>query len=193
MQKKSAIRGFIILCVLVAGILAVPIYRYTDSPGFCNSCHYMNTKYASWERSSHADVTCIVCHSGPGTFGGFIAHIEGMKYVPIYLTGELTRPIIGAEHDDASHRAACLKCHDTQKMSYSERNLWPDQRAHSIHESLELPCTSCHADFIHGSLSPTRTASVKKELCGQCHRQENVLTRSLVDTRGPKHLDLRKN
>ena len=40
---------------------------YTSRPQFCNSCHIMEPYYASWQQSSHKDVSCIECHFPPGS------------------------------------------------------------------------------------------------------------------------------
>jgi hypothetical protein len=68
------------------------VMTYTATPSFCNSCHVMNTRFVSWQRSPHGDVaTCLECHSEPGWWGELKAHVNGARYLYVMVTGEKTR------------------------------------------------------------------------------------------------------
>ena len=51
---------------LLLGAVAVPL---TNHPSFCASCHTIQPSHDSWMKSSHKDVTCVVCHVRPGVEG----------------------------------------------------------------------------------------------------------------------------
>ena len=68
-QMKWSVR--IVLLIVIVIIFSGGAIVVTGQPGFCNSCHIMNTYYASWEDSSHSKVNCLDCHLQPG-FKGYV-------------------------------------------------------------------------------------------------------------------------
>ena len=54
----------ILLIVLLVGFISSGAILVTSQSSFCNSCHIMDSYYASWETSKHSDVSCIDCHLG---------------------------------------------------------------------------------------------------------------------------------
>ncbi len=163
----------IISAATVAGFKA---YEYTGTPEFCVSCHQMETKYASWQNSEHAEVRCMACHSSPEKYGELIAHLRGSRYVYTYLTGWYTRPVIKAEPDSPARREACLACHSEMSLVKGEEaKLLAGKTAqtHTMHRDLKLQCTECHANLVHGKFEPV-AAKPKSELCVACHTSRGV-------------------
>jgi cytochrome c nitrite reductase small subunit len=69
---RLVVLGLLLAAVVLAIVIGLGwgVMAYTSMPDFCNSCHVMNTRYVSWQRSPHgAAATCIECHSEPG-WGG---------------------------------------------------------------------------------------------------------------------------
>jgi nitrate/TMAO reductase-like tetraheme cytochrome c subunit len=153
-------------------------YDYLGSPQFCNGCHYMNTKYAEWQKSTHAGVDCIVCHSGHGRLAKLMAYFKNIRFVKITLTGRLTEPVIRARDHGPARFAGCVKCHPVSELVRGEPKLAPTERVHTSHEALALNCTDCHANLVHGELRPVSPAKPSSLLCRECHRRSNVLQRA---------------
>jgi nitrate/TMAO reductase-like tetraheme cytochrome c subunit len=149
------------LVILMVG-LGWGVMTYTATPTFCNSCHVMNTRFVSWQRSAHGDVaTCIECHSEPGWWGELKAHINGARYLYVMVTGEKTGPLIRAEVSDAS----CLRCHHLDQLPDVVRQ---HRVLHAKHMGLGLSCVDCHAGLVHGNLYGGHTQPVM-DRCVGCH------------------------
>ncbi|MHC4260876.1 MAG: NapC/NirT family cytochrome c, partial [Planctomycetota bacterium] len=61
----------ILLVTVIIAACSVIAIEVTAQPGFCNSCHIMNTYYDSWRNSGHSEVNCLDCHLQPG-FAGYV-------------------------------------------------------------------------------------------------------------------------
>jgi nitrate/TMAO reductase-like tetraheme cytochrome c subunit len=172
------------LLVLVGAILVVVAFAatltYTSSPPFCGeTCHWMSTRYVTWQHSTHGGVKCMDCHSEPGFVGEMQAHINGLRYLGPVITGELTEPIIKAEVSDAS----CNQCHEE-----GENPLWrefritsgvqPDAFAqmvvHGAHLQGGARCMDCHENLVHRAFR-LREPKPEKETCVKCHQGEGVI------------------
>jgi nitrate/TMAO reductase-like tetraheme cytochrome c subunit len=157
----------IVVVAIVAG-MGWGVMTYTATPDFCNSCHVMNTRFVSWQRSPHKVVaTCIECHSEPGRWGEFKAHLNGARYLMVLLTGEMSGPLIRAEVSNAS----CLHCHPPQQLPETAGN---HRISHAKHMDRGLHCADCHAGLVHGTLygGPARPAMAS---CVDCHAKHSPL------------------
>lgn len=144
---------------LTAGALA-----YTSQPSFCNSCHQMETRYVSWQRSAHADVTsCLDCHSEPGFVGEITAHLNGARYLYTVLTTEESGWVI---HGDVRTKP-CLECHEPGNLP---RQIGPHLIEHQAHVGRDIACLDCHSGLVHGTLQG-RPAQAPLERCATCHSQ----------------------
>jgi cytochrome c nitrite reductase small subunit len=141
---------------------------YTATPAFCNSCHVMNMRFVSWQRSSHGDVaTRIECHSEPGWWGEVKAHIDGARDLYVMVSREKTGPLIRAEVSEAS----CLRCHPMDQLPdivHHHRVL------HAKHMARELRCVDCHAGLVPGDLYGSRPRPVMQR-CVDCHARRRPL------------------
>jgi nitrate/TMAO reductase-like tetraheme cytochrome c subunit len=148
--------------IALVGGMGWGVMTYTATPSFCNSCHVMNTRFVSWQRSPHGDVaTCIECHSEPGWWGEMKAHINGARYLYVMVTGEKTGPLIRADVSDAS----CLRCHALDRLSDVVHN---HRVLHAKHLDLGVKCSECHAGLVHGDLYGGQ-ARPAMERCVDCH------------------------
>ncbi|MFT5659599.1 MAG: cytochrome c nitrite reductase small subunit, partial [Sulfurimonas sp.] len=70
MKTKTTLQKIAILAFLIAIgffiylIVAAKAFSYlSKDPKACINCHVMNTQYATWQHSSHAQrATCVECH-----------------------------------------------------------------------------------------------------------------------------------
>ncbi len=72
----------------------------------------------------------------------------------------------------------CLQCHvdfkdNDKRVALSNHPLVQRFPVHQSHEALDLKCTDCHAQMIHGSLY--KSVPVPAENCRNCHEERGVL------------------
>ena len=148
---------------------------YTSRPEFCRSCHIMEPYYASWQHSSHSDVSCIKCHFPPGTGEKIRGKMLGMVQLIKYVT-ESAGPSPRAEVSDAS----CLRsgCHETRLLSGRlDYNGIPfDHRPHleELRRGKKLRCTSCHSQIVQGT-----HMTVTPSTCFLCHFKDEHFNEGL--------------
>jgi cytochrome c nitrite reductase small subunit len=162
------------LLVLIGFATSKSAIDYTSKPSFCGSCHLMQTRYVSWERSLHNGATCFQCHSEPGLVGEVQAKLNGIKYLYYEYEGYRDVQILRAEVSNAS----CMRCHTIEEMDEKmQRAISPIQNpptSHSSHvKDLNISCTACHGNIMHVTLEGTS----KKALgaCKDCHKQTDFV------------------
>ena len=83
----------LLLLLMVASFFFAGAIVVTGQPGFCNSCHIMNSYYASWQASSHANVNCLDCHLQPGFTGYIKGKVNGLAQLVDCVVGRVgTKP-----------------------------------------------------------------------------------------------------
>jgi hypothetical protein len=112
--------------------------RAASSDQFCASCHATAAAVLSSERSIHADVSCIACHSGSGVAGT-------VKYVPTLLREGLAT-VTGLSAQGVLEARGCISCH-------------PDLSASAHPEPLK-DCTTCHGNVSHPELQVPGAQSI---------------------------------
>ncbi len=160
-----AVGLLIFIAVVSIGGMAV----YSKQSSFCASCKVMQTRYAGWERSTHArsvhaKADCIECHSEPGVIGEFKAHINGARYVIVRLTGEGGEAILRGK----VYTKACAHCHKWEEIVPNNPG---HQIGHVAHMKHGLECFECHRDVAHGTLLGQANIS-PMETCPSCHTQQ---------------------
>ena len=175
-------RGVWLVLGVTAAVLALGVVAawgalaYTGTPRFCASCHIMETRYVSWRRSAHVTgATCIQCHSEPGPWGEFKAHLNGTRYLYVMLTGEKSGAILRAEVASAT----CEHCHAAAALP--ERTPRLDVR-HALHRGRGIECVTCHAGLVHGTMHP-RAAMPSEAVCARCHTRPAVARRAEPEER----------
>ncbi len=149
-RKKQAI---IVLAVIL--VLAVAGFVYSSNPSFCNLCHEIKPYYASWAKSAHQNVNCIVCHSEPG-FLNFLKHKFGSwNYIFVHLLFpdkpvKLKRPI---------PNESCEICHSANRVVSPGGDLVIPHQHHV--EFLKLRCSDCHHN-LHTTLEAGESEETTK-------------------------------
>lgn len=144
----------------------------TNRSEFCMNCHIMETRFASWKRSSHAKVTvCMDCHSEPGFVGEWKAHLDGMRYIWAMITKKRSGSVIQAHVKNVS----CLECHE-------EYRTMKDVVYHNLHERAGVLCTACHDNLmVHRvSLIPPEH-SYGAHNCQDCHNVDDPMFGEIVE------------
>lgn len=144
--------------LLVAVVVLIGWNRIASSDRYCASCHDVSNAAASAERSVHADLTCLDCHTRPGLIGT-------MRYLPA-LGRELVATTTGWHvADGILGSASCTSCHDDLT---SNPNL---KAAHTTGKA----CSSCHGDVAHPAL-PLLRAEPEATPSGAPHPPDYVRT-----------------
>lgn len=137
-------KKLLLLIAVLAGIFislaTVKTMAYTDSPGFCNSCHTMNHVYTTFNDSTHEKLACNDCHLPHENIAKklFFKGRAGMTHV--YFNSMGTSKIPDVIHaSDRSMKVInenCISCHKSTVTNVS-------------HDAKEN-CVSCHRQVPHG-------------------------------------------
>jgi hypothetical protein len=126
----------------------------------------MNDYYASWERSTHSDVSCLSCHLQPGFTGYFKGKINGLAQLVDDLVGR-----VGTKPEATVLDISCLRsaCHSEQKLLEEETPFNSVKFTHQghigqVYDGIQVTCGTCH-NHTHGE----EHFSVDKEVCYTCH------------------------
>jgi hypothetical protein len=93
-------------------------FHITESVEFCGTlCHkVMEPEYTAYQRSPHANVTCVECHVGAGASWYIKSKLSGLHQVYAVMTKTYPTPIETPLHDLRPARETCEKCHWPQKF-----------------------------------------------------------------------------
>jgi NapC/NirT cytochrome c family, N-terminal region len=93
-------------------------YHFTESVEFCGKlCHkVMEPEHTAYQKSPHANVTCVECHVGSGADWYVKSKLSGLYQVYAVLTKTYPEPIPTPLHDLRPARETCEKCHWPQKF-----------------------------------------------------------------------------
>lgn len=163
----------VIAAVALVGLTAA-LVTMTGSPQLCSSCHEMDPAVASWQTSSHAEVSCFSCH--------------GPVYEWYQLPQKLAFQAQVLARDVAAHRAEstasalppsslalsavpdtnCLHCHDLVREVTLPPGLVMD---HAKHVQRNNSCTSCHIDTAHPVPDAEKAVTLMAR-CFACHGRQ---------------------
>ena len=142
-------------------------YLSTD-PKACVNCHVMNTQYATWQHSSHAErATCVECHLPVDNMVNKYAAKarDGWNHSVAFTMNTFAQNIEISEDGANRVQANCRSCHAAliqEVVANSDK----------YHDFSGVPrtdrkCWDCHRDVPHGkvrSLSSTPNALGVREL-----------------------------
>lgn len=143
--RRRVLRALAVLGgVLVVALLLVGWNRVASSDAFCSSCHEIEPAVQAADRSVHADVSCLACHTSPGLVGA-------LRYLPT-LARETVDEFTGWDiaHGVLDARS-CKACHD---------NIATTPELAAAHAT-GATCASCHGDVSH---PPFRLAGFERSV-----------------------------
>ncbi len=163
-QMKWSAR--ILLLLVLVSLFAVGAIEVTGQPGFCNSCHIMNSYYASWKQSSHSHVNCLDCHLQPGFTGYVKGKINGLAQAVDCMVGR-----VGTNPSATVLDASCLRseCHSVDEISsakidYNGVKFTHEKHLSKVVDGIKISCGTCHSHF-----EGKEHFSVKNDSCFTCH------------------------
>jgi cytochrome c nitrite reductase small subunit len=142
----------ILLGIVVLSALAIAGMHFTSQPNFCFSCHEIRAQVTSWSISPHKNVTCLNCHSNPGTVGYVSRKLKGLNEVYFHVTGQIPTPIVAKFNTQT-----CIYCHtgnlskkypNAKNIKLTSGPLAPK----SPHEDIlayNTSCLICHRNMGH--------------------------------------------
>ncbi len=148
------------LLLASGGYAGYRIYDYTwNDPTFCNSCHIMETAFASWEKSVHVGVNCHDCH-----------HLSPQEGVQLFYSFTVHQPTaVPPRHGKIIvHGKFCVKCHLEKSKKYPEAVSIAVSQFHAKHGfEKKIECSKCHGYKTHEFLPEER-------FCVVCHKGKEV-------------------
>ncbi len=155
-----AVVGFV---AILAVIVVIPVWA-TETPAYCASCKATKPAGESWERSTHAMVSCVECHIPPGAVNA--VKWRTREWLNIWAD-YLNVPQV-SQRGERPGSENCLSCH-TLKNIPSE---FADVRMpHEAHVDLRgLTCVDCHDQVAHPDPG-TRGTKISMAVCSMCHEE----------------------
>ncbi len=158
----------IIVLGIFAGLFIFTVYLskahsyLSDDPKTCVNCHIMAPQYATWNHSSHRQVTnCNSCHVPHDNFFNtyYFKAKDGLRHATVFtLRNEPQVIFIKEEGAEVVHQN-CVRCHENQLMDAQHSSYIANYEAHRT----DRKCWECHREVPHGrvnSLSSTPYARV---------------------------------
>ncbi len=151
-------RCFSILAGSFFGIFLYIIYisnvssYLSDKPETCVNCHIMSPQYATWNHSSHREITnCNDCHVPHNNFINkyYFKAKDGMNHAYVFsLRNEPQVIFIKNEGKEVVHQN-CIRCH---KEQLNDPKLTSLVYNHKQNMESRL-CWDCHREVPHGRVN----------------------------------------
>ncbi len=178
--KQLSLKVQILLFAAIAMAFASGLIVVSEQPGFCNSCHIMNTYYDTWKVSSHGEVNCLDCHLQPGFVGHVKGKINGLAQAVDCIVGR-----VGTKPNAAVEDISCLRseCHSTQELMSGNVEYKGIKFTHKNHiakvvDGIRISCCTCHSHF-----EGDEHFSVNNNVCFTCHfLKDNKSDKRLMQT-----------
>jgi cytochrome c nitrite reductase small subunit len=167
----SSVATFVIAVGLFVYLMnASKALSYLSSdPKACINCHVMNTQYATWQHSSHAQrADCVGCHLPQE---GFInKYIEkgrdGWNHSVAFTFNTFENAIQISDHGSERVQVNCIACHEDAVEIMIDNEARYSDLSQGI-QPVERKCWDCHREVAHGktrSLTTTPYALDVREL-----------------------------
>jgi cytochrome c nitrite reductase small subunit len=139
-MNKKVIALIGVIAGIFLSLLAVKTMEYTDSPGFCKTCHNMESEYQTFTASTHSELSCNNCHLPNDNI---VRHLffkgrAGMTHVyyNTFATSKIPNVIHASDRTKEVINENCISCHKSTLTNVS----------HNAKDD----CTSCHRFVPHG-------------------------------------------
>ena len=122
----ASIVGFIVILFLFFG--PPKLLAKSDNPGFCVSCHIMESSYEAWTHAgAHRRNLCVDCHLPNNNRASHYIWktIDGMKDAFVFYSGTVPEQITISSHGEKTLQENCIRCHEVAvTMIDKERKCW---------------------------------------------------------------------
>jgi nitrate/TMAO reductase-like tetraheme cytochrome c subunit len=168
--KWITIMGLTLLIVLA---VATP-WIWASRNSFCGSCHIMKPYYSTWTKSTHANIDCVTCHSGPGLVGQVRGKVALFRYVvvnTVFWKGKI-------ETGDGIPNAYCVDCHSEHRSVSAGPDIKLPAGHHKMQNNPYL-CIDCHKELVHVKNTVKKNV-VRMKVCVDCHKKKKASTKCNV-------------
>lgn len=160
MTMKSALRYATLVTVAVALGMGLHLVReskatsyLSSDPKACINCHVMESYYATWQHSSHAErAKCVDCHLPVDNYIDKYASKtrDGWNHSVAFTLSTYGKRMLITEDGARRVQENCIRCH----ASFSGMIVRAADRYHAFDsESLgERKCWDCHRSVPHGKV-----------------------------------------
>ncbi|TDN96327.1 cytochrome c nitrite reductase small subunit [Sunxiuqinia elliptica] len=134
----------------------------SDDPKTCVNCHIMAPQYATWNHSSHREVTnCNDCHVPHNNVFNkyYFKAKDGLRHATMFTLRKEPQVIFIHEAGAEVVHQNCVRCHENQLMDAQQSVCIANYKENRT----ERKCWDCHREVPHGrvnSLSSTPYARV---------------------------------
>ena len=132
----------------------MPSYLSSD-PKACINCHAMNTQYATWQHSSHAQrATCVDCHlPTDSNVSKYVAKsIDGWNHSVAFTLKTYDNTIKISDYGAERVQKNCISCHKSVTSTLVESA----DKYHNYDEQSDIEggrkCWECHKSVPHGKV-----------------------------------------
>jgi hypothetical protein len=162
--KWITIMGLFLLIII---IVAAP-WVWAKQNDFCNSCHVMKPYFNTWTKSTHANIDCVSCHSGPGIVGQFRGKVALFRYI---VVNTVFRPdTVKAGNPIPNYY--CIDCHSQHRAPTAGSDIKLPAAHHKMEGNAYL-CVDCHKELVHVN-KVLKKNIVRMKVCVDCHKQKKV-------------------
>lgn len=155
---------FLVISALTVFLIAVGYFVYvldqskalsylSKDPKACINCHVMNTQYATWQHSSHKNVSCIECHLPTENFvDTYVAKAkDGWNHSVAFTLNTYDNAMKISDDGAMRVQKNCISCHSklvSTLVTNSDNN-------HNFKEgevATGRKCWECHKSVPHGKV-----------------------------------------
>ncbi len=159
--KVKILSVAVIVLIFSSGLIVV-----TEQPGFCNSCHIMNTYYDNWKASSHSEVSCLDCHLQPGLLGHVKGKIDGLAQAVNCIVGRMSTKPNATIRDNSCLRSECHSAEElvSKDIDYNGIKFTHKNHITKVVDGIRISCGTCHSHF-----EGDEHFNVNNDVCFTCH------------------------
>ncbi len=161
MKNKTTLQKIAILAFIIAIgffiylIIAAKAFSYLSTdPKACINCHVMNTQYATWQHSSHAQrATCVECHlPTDGFINKYMAKArDGFNHTLAFTLNTYDHAMRISDDGASRVQKNCISCHKSV-TSVIGTNADKYHNFDDEHVENGRKCWSCHKQVPHGKV-----------------------------------------
>lgn len=153
--QKIAIFAFLVaIGFAIYLIITAKAFSYlSKDPKACINCHVMNTSYATWQHSSHAQrATCVECHlPTDGVVNKYMAKArDGFNHTVAFTLNTYDHAMRISDDGAKRVQANCISCHNSVTSTIGANA----DKYHNFDDASGVEngrkCWSCHRDVPHG-------------------------------------------
>lgn len=161
------------LTLLIFIMVATP-WIWASRNTFCGTCHVIKPYYNTWAKSTHANIDCVTCHSGPGIVGQFRGKVALFRYI---VVNTAFRPDT-IEAGDSIPNAYCIDCHSEHRAPSTGSDIKLPAAHHKMKDN-PYKCIDCHKELVHTD-NVVKKSVVRMKICVDCHKQKKISTKCSV-------------